>query len=43
MIHHQFSGPAIAQMVELGAVRFGAMPEALNVLEEFGNTASTSH
>jgi 3-oxoacyl-[acyl-carrier-protein] synthase-3 len=43
MIHHQFSGPAIAQMVRLGQERFGRMPEVLNVLEDFGNTASTSH
>ena len=43
MIHHQFSGPAIAQMVKLGEARLGRMPEALNVLEKYGNTASTSH
>ncbi|WP_378737685.1 3-oxoacyl-ACP synthase III family protein [Nocardia brasiliensis] len=43
-IHHQFSGPAIKHMSELSERHFGTpMPEALNVFEEFGNTASTSH
>ncbi len=43
-IHHQFSAPAITYISELTAKHFGTtVPETLNVLEEFGNTASTSH
>lgn len=43
-IHHQFSKPTIEHICTLASERFGAeMPKALNVLEDFGNTASTSH
>ncbi|KAA0023054.1 3-oxoacyl-ACP synthase III family protein [Antrihabitans cavernicola] len=43
-IHHQFSAPAIEYITHLTAAHFGTtMPEALNVLEDYGNTASTSH
>ncbi|WP_280268303.1 3-oxoacyl-ACP synthase III family protein [Nocardia wallacei] len=43
-IHHQFSGPAIEYISQLAEQHFGTpMPQALNVLEEYGNTASTSH
>ncbi|MBF6331773.1 3-oxoacyl-ACP synthase III family protein [Nocardia transvalensis] len=43
-IHHQFSGPAIEYISQLTERHFNTpMPQALNVLEEYGNTASTSH
>ncbi len=43
-IHHQFSGPVIEHISRLAEQHFGTpMPQTLNVLEEFGNTASTSH
>ncbi|WP_433663187.1 3-oxoacyl-ACP synthase III family protein [Nocardia sp. CA-128927] len=43
-IHHQFSGPVIEYLGHLTEQHFGTpMPQALNVLEDFGNTASTSH
>ncbi|MCM6773536.1 3-oxoacyl-ACP synthase [Nocardia sp. CDC159] len=43
-IHHQFSGPAIEYISQLTERHFRTpMPQALNVLDEFGNTASTSH
>lgn len=44
LIHHQFSAPAIDYITKLAENHFGTtMPPALNILEEFGNTASTSH
>lgn len=44
LIHHQFSGPAIEYLVRLTESHFRAeVPEVLNVLREYGNTASTSH
>lgn len=43
-IHHQFSLRSIEQICRLAERRLGTtMPPALNVLEEYGNTASTSH
>ncbi|MFI6869289.1 3-oxoacyl-ACP synthase III family protein [Nocardia sp. NPDC050406] len=43
-IHHQFSGPAIEYMSQLTERHFDTpMPQALNIYDEFGNTASTSH
>ncbi|MFD0360232.1 3-oxoacyl-ACP synthase III family protein [Nocardia sp. GCM10030253] len=43
-IHHQFSAPAIEYISSLTEQHFGTpMPQALNVLHEYGNTASTSH
>ncbi|MFC9433950.1 3-oxoacyl-ACP synthase III family protein [Nocardia sp. NPDC057030] len=43
-IHHQFSGPVIDYLGHLTEEHFGAaVPPALNVLHEYGNTASTSH
>nr|WP_280271896.1 3-oxoacyl-[acyl-carrier-protein] synthase III C-terminal domain-containing protein [Nocardia wallacei] len=43
-IHHQFSGPAIEHISQLAAQHFDTpMPQALNVYDEYGNTASTSH
>jgi 3-oxoacyl-[acyl-carrier-protein] synthase-3 len=43
-IHHQFSGPAIEYISQLTERHFNTpMPQTLNVLDEFGNTASTSH
>jgi 3-oxoacyl-[acyl-carrier-protein] synthase-3 len=43
-IHHQFSLPAIEYITKLAEREFGVdMPQTLNVLEEYGNTASTSH
>ncbi|WP_338773079.1 3-oxoacyl-[acyl-carrier-protein] synthase III C-terminal domain-containing protein [Nocardia vulneris] len=43
-IHHQFSAPALEYLGQLTGEHFGtAMPQALNVLQEYGNTASTSH
>ncbi|WP_433726887.1 3-oxoacyl-ACP synthase III family protein [Nocardia sp. CA-129566] len=43
-IHHQFSAPAIEYIAKLAEEHFATpMPEALNVLQEYGNTASTSH
>ncbi|MFI5781860.1 3-oxoacyl-ACP synthase III family protein [Nocardia sp. NPDC051570] len=43
-VHHQFSGPAIEYISGLTERHFDTpMPQALNVLEEYGNTASTSH
>jgi 3-oxoacyl-[acyl-carrier-protein] synthase-3 len=43
-IHHQFSAPAIEYISHLTERHFGTpMPQALNVLHDFGNTASTSH
>ncbi|MEC3953522.1 3-oxoacyl-[acyl-carrier-protein] synthase III C-terminal domain-containing protein [Nocardia sp. CDC153] len=43
-IHHQFSGPAIEYISSLTERHFDTpMPQALNVYDEFGNTASTSH
>ena len=44
LIHHQFSGPAIERLKRMGEQHFGAPPPpVLNVFEQFGNTASTSH
>lgn len=43
-IHHQFSGPVIEYLGQLTEQHFGTpMPQALNVLHDYGNTASTSH
>lgn len=43
-VHHQFSGPAIEYISALTERHFDTpMPQALNVYEDFGNTASTSH
>ncbi|MEU6829603.1 3-oxoacyl-[acyl-carrier-protein] synthase III C-terminal domain-containing protein [Nocardia beijingensis] len=43
-IHHQFSAPAIEYISDLTERHFGTpMPQALNVLHDYGNTASTSH
>ncbi|WP_330230659.1 3-oxoacyl-ACP synthase [Nocardia sp. NBC_00508] len=43
-IHHQFSAPAIEYISHLTERHFGTpMPQALNVLHDFGNTATTSH
>ncbi|MGV9817167.1 3-oxoacyl-ACP synthase III family protein [Nocardia xishanensis] len=43
-IHHQFSAPAIDYISDLTERHFGTpMPQKLNVLREYGNTASTSH
>ncbi|PXX56369.1 3-oxoacyl-[acyl-carrier-protein] synthase-3 [Nocardia tenerifensis] len=43
-IHHQFSAPVIEYIASLTEQHFGTpMPQALNVLRDFGNTASTSH
>ncbi|MBF6302811.1 3-oxoacyl-ACP synthase [Nocardia amamiensis] len=43
-IHHQFSAPAIDYISDLTERHFGTpMPQALNVLHDYGNTASTSH
>ena len=44
IIHHQFSGPAIAFINQLAAREFQAeIPPSLTVLEEYGNTASTAN
>ncbi|WP_405166971.1 3-oxoacyl-ACP synthase [Nocardia sp. NBC_01499] len=43
-ILHQFSRPLSDYILQLVEQHFGGpMPEPLNVLEEYGNTASTSH
>ncbi|WP_405161670.1 3-oxoacyl-ACP synthase [Nocardia sp. NBC_01499] len=43
-IHHQFSGPAIEYIGNLTEQHFDTpMPPMLNVLHDYGNTASTSH
>ncbi|QLY27589.1 3-oxoacyl-ACP synthase III family protein [Nocardia huaxiensis] len=43
-VHHQFSGPAIDYISQLTERHFNTpMPQQLNVYDEFGNTASTSH
>lgn len=43
-VHHQFSGPAIEYISQLTERHFDTpMPQPLNVYDEFGNTASTSH
>ncbi|WP_067722660.1 3-oxoacyl-ACP synthase III family protein [Nocardia yamanashiensis] len=43
-VHHQFSGPAIDYISQLTERHFDTpMPQQLNVYEEYGNTASTSH
>lgn len=44
LIHHQFGLPAIEYIIKLSERELETtMPEALNVLQDFGNTASTSH
>lgn len=44
LVHHQFSGPAIELVGKIAEREFdAAMPPALNVLSDYGNTASTSH
>lgn len=43
-IQHQFSAPAIDYITGLTRKHFGTpMPTPLNILRDFGNTASTSH
>ncbi|MFI1912492.1 3-oxoacyl-ACP synthase III family protein [Nocardia sp. NPDC020380] len=43
-VHHQFSGPAIDYISQLTERHFDTpMPQQLNVYENYGNTASTSH
>lgn len=43
-IHHQFSAPVIEYLGHLTEQHFGTpMPQALNVMHDYGNTASTSH
>ncbi|MCM6777112.1 3-oxoacyl-ACP synthase [Nocardia sp. CDC159] len=42
-IYHQFSAPAIAYIHRLARKAFGTRPKVLNILHEYGNTASTSH
>lgn len=44
IVHHQFSGPAIDAINALITHEFGStQPRNLTVLEDLGNTASTSH
>lgn len=44
IVHHQVSALAIDLFSRCGAAFFGEpMPESLSVVEEFGNTATTSH
>lgn len=44
VVHHQFSKPAADVINVLAAEEFDAViPPGLNVLEDYGNTASTSH
>ncbi|MET8650954.1 3-oxoacyl-ACP synthase III family protein [Nocardia aurea] len=44
LVYHQFSGPALRRIIDRYEAHFGApAPQVLNVLEDFGNTASTSH
>ncbi|RDG36611.1 3-oxoacyl-ACP synthase [Streptomyces corynorhini] len=44
IIQHQVSASVVANMNSVGEETFGtAMPASLSVLEEFGNTATTSH
>ncbi|NLE79169.1 MAG: 3-oxoacyl-ACP synthase [Rhodococcus sp.] len=44
IIHHQFGASAVTYMNALAEREFGTpMPEALNVVEKYGNTSSTSH
>ncbi|MCZ4554743.1 3-oxoacyl-ACP synthase [Rhodococcus maanshanensis] len=44
VIHHQFGASAVVYMNALGEKEFGTpMPPALNVVEKYGNTSSTSH
>lgn len=44
IIHHQFGASAVTFMNALGEREFGTpMPEALNVVEKYGNTSTTSH
>jgi 3-oxoacyl-[acyl-carrier-protein] synthase III len=44
IIHHQFGATAVELMNTLAAQEFGAeMPTNLMALEEYGNTASTTH
>ncbi|MFW0793756.1 3-oxoacyl-[acyl-carrier-protein] synthase III C-terminal domain-containing protein [Gordonia sp. CPCC 205515] len=44
MVHHQVSAPGIAFVQTIAEREFGTpMPPHLNVLDEYANTASTSH
>ncbi|MFD4367198.1 3-oxoacyl-ACP synthase III family protein [Rhodococcus sp. NPDC058521] len=44
IIHHQFGASAVTYLNNLAEREFGTpMPEALNVVEKYGNTSSTSH
>lgn len=44
IIHHQFGASAVTYMNALAEREFETpMPEALNVVEKYGNTSSTSH
>lgn len=44
IIHHQFGASAVTYMNALAEREFGTpMPEALNVVEKYGNTSTTSH
>ncbi|MGL4306048.1 MAG: 3-oxoacyl-ACP synthase III family protein [Mycobacteriaceae bacterium] len=44
VIHHQFGASAIAALNILGEREFTSpMPPALNVIEKYGNTSTTSH
>lgn len=44
IIHHQVGSKFIKKLLKIGTASFNAeMPESLSVLEEYGNTSTTSH